>query len=46
MLHVSGTILDDQSPLVVGTIAENIRIAVMKTPIVDASVGAAASIVL
>jgi pilus assembly protein CpaF len=44
MLHVSGTILDDQSPLVVGTLAENIRIAVMKSPIVDASVGAAASI--
>ena len=39
MLHVSGTILDDQSPLVVGTLAENIRIAVMKSPIVDASVG-------
>lgn len=44
MLHVSGTILDDQSPLVVGTLAENIRIAVMKSPIVDANVGAAASI--
>ncbi len=44
MLHVSGTILDDQSPVVVGTLAENIRIAVMKHPIVDASVGAAASI--
>ena len=41
---MSGTILDDQSPLVVGTLAENIRIAVMKSPIVDASVGAAASI--
>lgn len=44
MLHVSGTILDDQSPVVIGTLAENIRIAVMKHPIVDASVGAAASI--
>ncbi|WP_312643311.1 ATPase, T2SS/T4P/T4SS family, partial [Hydrogenoanaerobacterium sp.] len=44
MLHVSGTILDDQSPLVVGTLAENIRIAVMKSPIVDANIGAAASI--
>lgn len=41
---MSGTILDDQSPLVVGTLAENIRIAVMKSPIVDAGVGAAASI--
>ena len=44
MLHVSGTILDDQSPVVIGTLAENIRIAVMKYPVVDASVGAAASI--
>lgn len=41
---MSGTILDDQSPLVVGTLAENIRIAVMKSPIVDANIGAAASI--
>lgn len=44
MLHVSSTILDDQSPLVVGTLAENIRIAVMKSPSVDVNVGAAASI--
>lgn len=44
MLQVSGTVLDDQSPVVVGTLAENIRIAVMKHPVVDASVGAAASI--
>ena len=44
MLQASGTILDDQSPLVVATLAENVRIAVMKHPVVDASVGAAASI--
>ncbi|MEG0824445.1 MAG: CpaF/VirB11 family protein [Oscillospiraceae bacterium] len=44
MLQASGTILDDQSPMVVATLAENIRIAVMKHPVVDASVGAAASI--
>ncbi|WP_416390486.1 ATPase, T2SS/T4P/T4SS family [[Clostridium] symbiosum] len=44
MLHVSGTILDDASPVVTGTLAKNIRIAVLKTPIVDEEVGLAASI--
>ena len=44
MLHVSGVVLDNASPLVTGTLAKNIRIAVLKTPIVDEDVGIAASI--
>jgi pilus assembly protein CpaF len=44
MLHVSGVVLDNASPLVTGTLAKNIRIAVLKTPIVDEEVGIAASI--
>jgi len=44
MLHVSGTVLDNASPLVTGTLAKNVRIAVLKTPIVDEEVGIAASI--
>jgi len=37
MLHVSGTILDDASPVVTGTLAKNIRIAVLKTPVAGAT---------
>ena len=44
MLHVSGTVLDNASPLVTGTLAKNVRIAVLKAPIVDEEVGIAASI--
>lgn len=44
MLHMSGMILDNASPRVLGSIGKNIRIAVMKTPIVDEDVGVAASI--
>ena len=44
MLHTSGVILDNASPVVTGTLGENIRIAAMKTPVVDKSVGIAASI--
>ncbi len=44
MLHVSGVVLDNASPLVTGTLAKNVRIAVLKTPIVDEEVGIAASI--
>ena len=44
MLHVSGVILDNASPVVVGTLSQNIRIAAMKTPVVDEDVGVAASI--
>ena len=44
MLHVSGMVLDDASPSVLGHLSKNIRIAVLKTPIVDEDVGVAASI--
>lgn len=44
MLHVSGMVLDDASPSVLGHLSKNIRIAVLKTPIVDEDVGIAASI--
>ena len=44
MLHVSGMVLDDASPCVLGHLSKNIRIAVLKAPGVDADVGIAASI--
>lgn len=45
MLHVSGMVLDDASPSVLGHLSKNIRIAVLKSPIVDEDVGVAASII-
>jgi pilus assembly protein CpaF len=44
MLHVSGMVLDNSSPAVLGHLSKNIRIAVLKTPLVDEDVGVAASI--
>jgi pilus assembly protein CpaF len=44
MLHVSGMVLDNASPIVLGHLSKNIRIAVLKNPIVDEDVGIAASI--
>ena len=44
MLHVSGMVLDNSSPAVLGHLSKNIRIAVMKTPLVDEDVGVSASI--
>ena len=44
MLHVSGMVLDNASPTVLGHLSKNIRIAVLKTPVVDEDVGVAASI--
>lgn len=44
MLHISGMILDNTSPAILGHISKNIRIAVLKTPLVDDDVGVAASI--
>lgn len=44
MLHVSGMILDNARPAVLGHLSKNIRIAVLKTPLVDEDVGVAASI--
>ena len=42
MLHVSGMVLDDSSPAVLGHLSKNVRIAVLKTPIVDSDVGVCA----
>ena len=44
MLHISGMVLDNASPIVLGHLSKNIRIAVLKSPIVDGDVGVAASI--
>lgn len=44
MLHVSGMVLDNASPAVLGHLSKNIRIAAMKTPLVDEDVGICASI--
>lgn len=44
MLHISGMVLDNASPAVLGHLSKNIRIAVLKTPLVDEDVGIAASI--
>lgn len=44
MLHVSGMVLDNASPAVLGHLSKNIRIAVLKSPIVDEDVGVACSI--
>lgn len=44
MLHVSGMVLDNASPTVLGHLSKNIRIAVLKTPVVDEDVGVAVSI--
>ena len=44
MLHISGIVLDNASPAVLGHLSKNIRIAVLKTPLVDEDVGISASI--
>lgn len=44
MLHTSGMVLDNASPAVLGHLSKNIRIAAMKTPLVDEDVGISASI--
>lgn len=44
MLHVSGIVMDNASPAVLGHLSKNIRIAAMKTPLVDEDVGISASI--
>lgn len=44
MLHISGTVLDNSNPVVTGHLSKNIRIAAMKSPVVDEDVGVAASI--
>lgn len=44
MLHASGMVLDNAAPAVLGTLTKNIRIAVLKSPIVDEDAGMSASI--
>jgi pilus assembly protein CpaF len=44
MLHASGMVLDNANPAVLGHLGKNIRISVMKTPLVDDDVGISASI--
>lgn len=44
MLHVSGMVLDNASPAILGHLSKNIRIAVLKAPLVDEDVGVSASI--
>lgn len=44
MLQASGTVIDDGRPTALGSLAKNIRITVIKTPILDEDVGVAASI--
>ena len=41
---ISGMVLDNASPAVLGHLSKNIRIAVLKTPLVDEDVGVTASI--
>jgi pilus assembly protein CpaF len=44
MLHASGMVMDNASPIVLGHLSKNIRIAALKSPIVDEDVGVSASI--
>ena len=44
MLHVSGMVLDNASPIITSRLAKNIRISVIKTPVLDEDAGVAASI--
>ena len=44
MLHASGMVLDNAAPAVLGTLTKNIRIAVLKSPVVDEDAGVSASI--
>lgn len=44
MLQTSGNIIDDGNPTALGSLAKNIRITVLKTPLLDEDVGIAASI--
>lgn len=44
MCHVSGMVLDNSTPFILGHLSKNIRIAVLKSPLVDEDVGISASI--
>lgn len=44
MLQTSGNVIDDGNPTALGSLAKNIRITVLKTPVLDDDIGIAASI--
>ncbi len=44
MLQTSGQVIDDGNPTALGSLAKNIRITVLKTPVLDEDIGIAASI--
>ena len=44
MLQNSGKVLDNASPIITSRLAKNIRISVIKTPVLDEDAGVAASI--
>lgn len=44
MLHISGNIIDDAMPAVLGHLGKNIRIAALKAPIVDGDRGISCSV--
>lgn len=44
MLHISGMVLDNATPNALGHLRKNIRIAVLKAPLVDEDIGISASI--
>lgn len=44
MLQVSNTVIDDGNPTALGSLAKNIRIAALKSPVLDDDVGISASI--
>jgi pilus assembly protein CpaF len=44
MLQQSDTVIDDSNPTALGSLAKNVRITVLKTPILDEDVGVSASI--
>ena len=44
MLQISNNVIDDGNPTALGSLAKNIRIAALKTPVLDDDVGIAASI--
>ena len=44
MLQNSGKVLDNASPIITSRLAKNIRVSVIKTPVLDEDAGVAASI--
>lgn len=44
MLQVSNTVIDDGNPTAIGSISKNVRIAALKSPVLDEEVGVSASI--